>query len=180
MKSLEVLRYLAFPRPQLTSSDKGIKRRKSHLIEFVNPRAIPTEKRDCTVRALSIVANLPYMEAHRLLSMWGRPDGKGMPRDASWEMLIGEQDPEHTTGTLYGKWYIVFCDAYNRKWIGTRKNKSIKSCTLATFAECNPVGRFYILVHRHAVAVVDGKVLDGHNSLGQIVQEVFKFIKIKP
>ena len=39
-----------------------------------------TEARDCTVRALAHVADLPYNEAHATMAAFGRKNRRGVPR----------------------------------------------------------------------------------------------------
>ncbi len=39
-----------------------------------------TEARDCTVRALAHVADMPYSEAHALMASFGRKNRRGVPR----------------------------------------------------------------------------------------------------
>ena len=39
-----------------------------------------TEARDCTVRALAHVADLPYSEAHATMAAFGRKNRRGVPR----------------------------------------------------------------------------------------------------
>jgi hypothetical protein len=40
----------------------------------------PMEARDCTVRALSHVLDMPYSEAHATMAAFGRKPRKGVPR----------------------------------------------------------------------------------------------------
>lgn len=40
----------------------------------------PTEARDCTVRALAHVLDMPYSEAHSTMAAFGRKPRKGVPR----------------------------------------------------------------------------------------------------
>ena len=40
----------------------------------------PTEARDCTVRALAHVLDMPYSEAHATMAAFGRKPRRGVPR----------------------------------------------------------------------------------------------------
>jgi hypothetical protein len=40
----------------------------------------PNEARDCTVRALAHIADMPYSEAHATMAAFGRKNRRGVPR----------------------------------------------------------------------------------------------------
>ena len=55
------------------------------------------EKSDCVVRAVAVAHNMPYKDAHELLSLAGRKDGRGTFR-YQMKDLLGE--PSGSGGTV--------------------------------------------------------------------------------
>ena len=109
------------------------------------------ERNDCTVRALCNSANWKYPEAHALLSKYGRRFRHG------------------TTFSVYHKAYLeagaslvgVFgCTkrAIAAGRIGNMRPKS--GITLGTILPRLHSGRYIVLITGHALAVVDGKIID--------------------
>jgi hypothetical protein len=96
---------------------------------------------DCAVRALAIVSDLEYTAARTLIeSECDRPRGKGTPSRALVTLL-------------------------NR--IAGRVPDSAAAGTLARFCRTHARGVFYVLVRGHALAIVDGRIIDNGRISGE-------------
>lgn len=91
------------------------------------------ERRDCSVRAYSVVACVSYDEAHALFERHGRKSNRGTPYKVTKEVMA-EQFPQ-------------------AKW-------SRSGITLGRFIESHPKGHYLIHVRGHALAVCDGTLHD--------------------
>lgn len=110
------------------------------------------DSKDCAVRALANVSNMKtYPEFRNRMAELGRRVNKGTP----WK-IINETYRESGVKqiTLWGimGWkyrnYIPH-DCYSAKGI-----------TLKTFLMAHPVGRYVVMVRGHALAVVNGNIID--------------------
>ena len=95
------------------------------------------ETNDCSVKAVSIVCNVPYHVAHKALALQGRVNRRGA---GSWQI-------EKAIETLGFKVVQI---------------NNVKAATCATLARDPAVykGFFFAYVRRHILAVVDGKIED--------------------
>lgn len=101
------------------------------------PEGFENDKRDCTVRALSLAANLPYKNVHSAFEVMGRKDRQG----------------------TYGKKVLQgVCRILEIKAIQVKR-----SGTLKKFLIQNPKGNFWCLKRGHAFAIIDGVVHDEKN-----------------
>lgn len=90
-----------------------------------------SESNDCTVRALSTAAQLPYYEAHAAMAAAGRAKGRAVP------------------------FYPVDA-AYTAKG-GSWTNIQDRKMTLAQFTRSLPAKhRYAVLINRHVFAMIDG------------------------
>lgn len=96
----------------------------------------PKETRDCTVRALAVLKNIPYDEAHDIMRSLGRKDRKASGRCGSY-------------------WKQCAPKIANSR-------KMSRSGTIAKFALNNPTGRFLVGVNRgaHVTSIIDGVCYD--------------------
>ena len=99
-------------------------------------RGDTTEHNDCTVRALSAAAQVPYEQAHAALARAGRVNGRGVK---FWAI-------QNAYSEFGGKW-VAF-------------NFEAKLPTLAHFTSALPSRRCVVLIRGHALALVDGVQLD--------------------
>lgn len=99
------------------------------------------EHNDCTVIALANAAGLDYNAAHGLLTNGGR--------------RVGRRFDMH--GWLKHQW--LYAGKINGFSL-CEKAVYFKMATIADFAKKYPRGRFIVIVRGHALAVVDGVVLD--------------------
>lgn len=105
--------------------------------EMVKQSKAMNETNDCTVKAFAISLGTSYDKAHRhLQNFCERKRRKGI---ISREMI-----PNSLTNTKFS--------------IGPYSKSN--RITLSEFCRRHPVGRFYVVVARHAIAVIDGVVYD--------------------
>lgn len=128
----------------------------SSYIGRVTGTEVEFERNNCVPKALAALTRRPYDEVYNYLSDKGRKHGKGTPRFMS-EAFLKEN------GFIKLEWSQI-TQVYNNGGYGvTRK------MTLATFAKVYTTGRYMVYVRSHAVAVIDGKIMDDWNSSGRRV-----------
>ena len=98
------------------------------------PQGFEKETRDCTIRALSLVANLPYMRVHSAFKEMGRKDGHGI--------IVNK--------VLQRVFKMLKLEAKQIKRSGS-VNKLIRD---------NPKGNIFCLKRAHAFALIDGVTHD--------------------
>lgn len=118
------------------------------------------ESKDCVIRAITNVTGVSYDEVHSFLASYGRKQGKGTDVETM----------------------ITACKAFGLKFVGTfGKTSSARSCayfakrqyahdhdsgnksiTLGNLVKSLPFGRFVVVIRGHAVAMIDGKLIDTH------------------
>ena len=104
------------------------------------PIGYENEYRDCTVRALAVVSDLPYSEVHKAWEEVGRKDGHA-PKNF---------ENQHK---LQKACKILNLEAKQVKRHGTVKNFIIKY----------PTGNYFCIKRGHAFAIINGKVFDLNN-----------------
>jgi hypothetical protein len=110
-----------------------------------------TEARDCTVRALSNLGIYDYAEAHAMLSAAGRKFRRGADRATYHKAYTGAG--LRLIG-VFGK----TVRAYDMEKVsGIKRQKGI---SLGRLLPSLTKGRFIVMITGHAVAVVDGKIID--------------------
>jgi len=126
----------------------------------------PTESKDCTVRALANAAGIPYEAAHKALQSKGREAGKGChPR--VWHEAY--QSAGLSFVGIYGKTTTTRGFAYRYKV------KAFKGISLGSLLPTLGLGRFIVVITGHALAVIDGAIVDkGVNSSRKSVVAVYK------
>lgn len=102
--------------------------------KIVRPEGFEKERRDCTVRALSLAANLSYKDVHEAFTKFGRKNGHGV--------------------YLHRVIHKV-CDELN---LEIRQVK--RSGTLNKFIKQFPKGNYICTKRGHAFTVIDGVVHD--------------------
>lgn len=108
-----------------------------------------SEKKDCTVRALSIVSGTSYAAAHEFLRSKGRKSGRGF----AFTTLI--------------------CSKYDGKVIRALPKPH---CTVGSYVKAHATGNYVIRVNGHVLAVKDGVIYDNvklEKSIRRHVQRIF-------
>lgn len=124
------------------------------------------EKNDCAVRAIANVGAYPYPMALKLMAQEGRPRGRGTP----WDTL-------HKVYTMAGAFDVTYYGERMRR-LSEKRSVALRpqSMTLETFLERHPKGRYVVVITKHALAVVDGTIVDtGKNRAGKRLMASYKF-----
>lgn len=124
------------------------------------------EKNDCAVRAIANVGAYPYPVALRLMAQEGRRKGRGTP----WKAL-------DKVYKMAGAFDVTY---YGERMRRLSQTHSVpfrpQGMTLETFLERHPKGRYVVVVTKHALAVVDGAIVDmGRNKAGKRLMASYQF-----
>jgi hypothetical protein len=119
------------------------------------------ETNDCVVRAFMLSLDLSYDEAHKFVADdFKRENRKGTYTSQYLNNILGRQKNGYKM-TLMG--YHPKYAFGQRKKLVNPKYKKETGYTVKSFMEGHPVGRYFIIVKGHALALVDG-VLYGNRS----------------
>lgn len=147
------------------------------------------DRNNCTVLALKSVTGWQERKCQRILSEGGRiqnrgfdiegfiADRKGKLNDIQFEVVYAKYDhyAKQTVAKLlakqlgvkmYSREYYESDNLYNNevalaKQLGfSMVDYDEKPMTLKRFAAENPKGAFYIIINRHALAIIDGVIVD--------------------
>lgn len=126
------------------------------------------ENRDCTVRALANAADMPYQQAHALLKKHGRKDRRGAYFHT---MMEAYKEAGFVVRSLHGT------TGSARYASRLTKMKAQEGITLERVLDRLSVGEFIVNVTGHALAVVNGKIIDTFdNPAGKRVVAIFEKI----
>jgi hypothetical protein len=101
------------------------------------------EENDCAVKAVAIVCNATYEEAHATLKRLGRRDGRGTPMDVIMAAV-------KALGC-----HVTYNGKHDHRGVNCGR-RTINSLRLPEGGK----GRWLVLTRNHILAVVDGKVMD--------------------
>ena len=127
---------------------------------LVSSEIAKSENNDCFVRALAAATDMDYDTTHQeVKDQFGRQNGKGTEN----MMIVGQMMNAEEKGLTIGdkKFSVNVLGksrTHNRyKLYGEHimRKKTVKS-----FIKDNPTGRFVVTVSKHALAVVDGELID--------------------
>ena len=128
------------------------------------------KQNDCSVRALCNVTGIPYNTSEMMHKLNGRITNKGTSistlqktyKEAGVE-LVG----------IYGDTQTAWALRNQLEYTDLQENKGI---TLQNFIKKNPEGKYICLVRGHALAVVDGEVVDATTAVlaNKRITAVFK------
>lgn len=136
--------------------------RDSNVIASKESKLAASEHNDCVVRAFMIVLGLSYDKTHK----WVKDNFKRVNRKGTYTSLylknvLGKRKNYKKIslfGISPGQIY-----SFGKKELYNPKYKGKKTCyTVKSFMEDYPKGRYFIIVNRHALALVDG-VLYGNS-----------------
>ncbi len=126
------------------------------------------ETRDCTVRALSNASGMHYDQAHELLKKHGRKNRRGAFFST---MLKAYAEADFVLESVHGTTNNA------RHAARIAKREASEGITLAKILPKLGFGEYIVNVTGHAVAVVNGKLIDTFdNPAGKRVVAVFKKI----
>lgn len=109
-------------------------------MEHIKLLADPTlsDRNNCALNAMSIVLNKPYYEVYKVFKAHGRVTGQG----SSVRMI--------TTALN------LFKHGSPEKAINNWQMPTKIKMSLAKFARQYPTGKYYVIKHNHALALIDG------------------------
>ncbi len=115
-----------------------------------------TEKKDCTVRALSNTTGMSYNEAHAIMKSHGRLDGHGAyPEQWGPAYLKAGFQLEAVCGTTQTAVNV----AHRMNMLGC-KVKRFGGMSLKKFMSAKLKGSYILVNRNHAFAVIDGTLVD--------------------
>jgi len=126
------------------------------------------EKNDCVVRAFMAALDISYDQSHAFVKKYlKRVNKRGTYTSIYLSSIIGKikngkkikmygVSPSHD--------FLLGSKFNDGKIITNPKYKKPTGYTLSSFIENHPVGRYFVIVEGHAVAVVDGKL---HGNTGE-------------
>lgn len=133
----------------------------SQVISESQSQLAKKETNDCVVRAFMMVLNLPYDNAHKFVAdKFNRVNRNGTYTRRYLNNILGRQKNGFKMRLMGYHPKYVFGD---RKKLVNPKYKKETGYTVKSFMEQHPVGRYFIIVKGHALALVDG-VLYGNGS----------------
>jgi hypothetical protein len=149
---------------KFTKSDAG---RNSH--GFTN------ERNDCGVRALATVTGSSYVEAHGFWEKLGRDNGRGV--DVYWLDNYLRNNNGIVLGHKVVKTSFPFTHHETHKWDTSSNSwvKHTKRMNVKRFIEQNPTGKYIIITHNHAKAIVNSEIIDHDFGVYSEVRYVYEF-----
>lgn len=116
---------------------------------IAHSKTIMGERNDCTVLAVAVAADLPYMTAHAMMEQAGRKRRRGM-RFIPW---LNRKCFEEKDAARLGEYKVQRVRLINRSGYPY-------TVTLAKFLRDFPRGTFIVCKSRHAFVVKDAKVIN--------------------
>lgn len=112
------------------------------------------ESKDCAVRALANASLMEYDDAHEHMAYHGRQDRRGTQHKT---LVEGYMDAGFTKMTVFGttKGAMFYSRKYER-FVDSHEN----GITLENFCKKFNKGRYIVVYSGHALAVVNGQVVD--------------------
>lgn len=136
--------------------------------ELQSASSAACETRDCTVKTLAILADLPYGEAHYMLKGLGRKNRRGF--------LFNPRFNARTVDLFAALGYnlkpvpaSVWTPGPRVPYCCTRRVR-----TLRTLPEALPTGRYMVFTRGHVCALVNGTIEDWAHDKRKHVRYVFE------
>lgn len=128
----------------------------SHEVGYISDEFGIKDKNDCAIRAIANVSTgVSYVTLRQQMMDMGRRVNKGTP----WHILdrVYREHGAKTT-LLWGK--------AGRKMMRLVNYSAIteEGITLKRFVDTHPTGRHIIIVRGHALALINGKIIDTFNN----------------
>ncbi len=134
------------------------------------------EHNDCAVKALAVAAGVSYDDAHAFWELHGRKPRRGTFTNETLPYCRRSADFSELgfRATRVGG----HSTRYNEDECGTDSGWVPFHTTLRAFCRSNPQGSFIVCVAHHALAVVDGTVVDYTNSDLRRIRDVWKIERL--
>lgn len=127
------------------------------------------ENNDCSVVAMSILTGYKYSTVHALFKKYGRKDRKGTQNEVT-DKVIKE---------LESKGFVFEEIRPRQDYIRHGERQEFGKYSLRTIIKFYPKGKYLIHVHKHALAMVDGKIEDWSKGTMKRVIKMWKVTKPK-
>lgn len=130
------------------------------------------ENKDCTVKALALVCNISYKDAHATMKRLGRKDGRGIPM----RRVLKEALAAHGFKSRLVPSYDMI-----KQYPGCHKNlQSVTTHHPARFPKVWKDGRNYLFfVARHVAAVIDGRTHDWTEGRAKRCEDIYEITKVE-
>lgn len=136
-----------------------------YIISSATGATMQGERNDCVVRAISNATGKDYSEVHAVLKKHGRKDRKG----TQWHTSIAAMKELGMEGVAIGNGQSAKFMARQGKM-----ERHEKGVTLGKLLKDLPRGRFVVYIRGHALAVVNGEIIDtGLNKVNSRVNVVW-------
>lgn len=146
---------------------------------IVNSEIAKNEKNDCFVRALAAATDMDYDTTHQeVKDQFGRVNNKGTEN----HMIIGQMLNAEENGLVIGD------KRFSVKVLGKARTHNTyklygeiikRKKTVKSFIKDNPKGNYVVTVSKHALAIVDGKLIDNKGEEFRPTRKVDGAYKIK-
>lgn len=128
-----------------------------YITSSVDP-SLPYDRNNCVPKALTALTGESYKQVDDYLKARGRKKGKGTPHKASRSFLQERGFTQLPALSLTKRYY----------------GGVVRKMKVASFAKAFPKGKFIVYVRSHAIAVIDGRILDDWNSSSRVVREAWQ------
>lgn len=128
-----------------------------YITTEVDP-SLPYDRNNCVPKALTALTGESYKKVDDYLKAKGRKKGKGTPHRASLAFLSLKRFTKLPPTCLVQRY----------------PGGVIRKMKVASFAKVYPKGKFIVYVREHAVAVIDGRILDDWDSSSRVVKEAWQ------
>ena len=150
-----------------------------------------SEDNDCVVRALMHTLGITYAESHHLCeTKLNRHPGCGvhtniyLPRikqshgkkiNQLGNASVNDNGWKRLTRTKLSK--VTILRNWKQKFVKQRKEVQV-NYKVKEFIKAHPIGTYFVTVRRHAIAIIDGKIIGNWNDELKINREVISAYRI--
>lgn len=139
-------------------------------MQYIKPSSnsvVSYESRDCTVRALASAMDCSYSRAYAIMERAGRVENCGMNANDICQAM------RYVNGKLVGVFGSTIAATYLRHITNAGYERGME---LKNFLKYFQNGRYFVMIRGHALAVVDGELMDsGYVKAGVYVVAAWKF-----
>jgi hypothetical protein len=133
-----------------------------HINEVIKANGSTTklqgDRNYCTVTALSATFSISANEAHEYAAKaWGRKKSRGVATAVMLRSFPMAEGFSYAKDVMGKDVVRIKAEQDYKQPDGSIKTRSMN---LSTFAKKHPRGKFYILVKGHALAIIDGEIVD--------------------
>ena len=139
-----------------------------------------TETDDCVVKAMAVIAECTYEEAHAAARLYmNREHRKGVLTSVLVKYMNERHCPvitEHADHLIHGA--IVKMQPHTTYVAKKTGKKTFHRMTVGTFAKQFNKGKYYVLIKGHLFAVVDGEILGNRIDAEKLRTRVYRAWKV--